>query len=53
MNRSQTSWCIWLDQTERIASFHQEMDYEQHTFTDFDQLQSYAQTLQNSGYRFQ
>jgi len=46
-------WCIWLNEAEKIASFHAEGDYQLMDFLDYNQYQSYIMALQNSGYRFQ
>lgn len=53
MNENKAVWYIWLNPKERIASFHYETGYKRRRFADFNQLQNYAQALQNGGYRFQ
>ncbi len=46
-------WCIWLDELQKIASFHAVVDYELHAFLDHANFMHYATALIDSGYRFQ
>ena len=43
-------WTVWLDQVQKIASFHAVDGYE---FRDHSHFLHYMEDLQNSGYLFQ
>lgn len=48
--RNQT---VWLDEQQRIASFHSVEGYHQRDFVCYDFFMSFLQSLQERGYRFQ
>lgn len=54
MNQQTVESCtVWLNDTERIASFHIIIGYRQEVFNCRDFFWKYVQALQESGYRFQ
>ncbi len=44
---------VWLNEQERIASFHAVDGYTRHGFTLHEHFMNFLQTLQKKGYRFQ
>ena len=46
-------WTVWLDQVQKIASFHAVEGYDQCEFRDHSHFLHYMEDLQNSGYLFQ
>ena len=44
---------IWIDMTERIASFRMVEGYELKSFSNNDYFMTFLQGLQETGYRFQ
>ena len=44
---------VWLDETARIASFHQVDGYRMQTFQVHAFFMKYLHSLQERGYRFQ
>ncbi len=54
MNRQNTeTYVVWLNDVDRIASFHIIKGYRQEDFNCRDFFWKYVQALQESGYRFQ
>lgn len=47
------SYIVWLDDIERIVSFHIVVGYRQESFICQDFFWNYVRHLQESGYRFQ
>jgi len=47
------SYIVWLNEANRIASFHQVEGYQSRTFTSHDFFISFLHSLQEQGYRFQ
>ena len=43
---------VWLDDQERIASFHSVDGYERKEFLSHEHFIGFVQTLTRSGYRF-
>lgn len=44
---------VWLNEQDRIASFHQVDGYEKQTFNTHDFFMKFLHSLQERGYRFQ
>ena len=44
---------VWLDEKQRIASFHYVSGYEKREFLRRESFIRYLQSLQEYGYRFQ
>ena len=44
---------IWVDGTERIASFHEVEGYAAQTFSNYELFMSYVNSLQKRSFRFQ
>lgn len=47
------NYTVWINDTERIASFHSIAGYRQEVFNSHDFFWKYVIALQESGYRFQ
>ena len=47
------SYILWINDTERIVSFHIITGYRQENYNDHKFFWKYVQALQASGYRFQ
>ena len=47
------SYIVWIDNTDRIASFRFVEGYEKIAFTSHDFFMSYLHGLQVKGFRFQ
>jgi hypothetical protein len=48
-----TDYIVWMNDQERIVSFHQVDGYHIKSFTCHDFFISFIQALQDRGYRFQ
>ena len=46
-------WVVWLDEKEKIASFHPVEGYRRQEFSNKEYFQSYMMALQERGFRFQ
>ena len=44
-------YVCWVNEEERILSFHQEPGYERKEFRDKEDFQSFYMTLTSSGYK--
>ena len=44
---------VWLDETARIASFHEIIGYQRHDYTNHSYFMDFLDSLQERGYRFQ
>ena len=44
---------MWVDHSERIASFHKVDKFQEKGFRNHDDYKAYINELQFSGYRFQ
>ena len=44
---------VWLNEQDRIASFHQVEGYYIQTFNGYDFFMNFLHALQQRGYRFQ
>jgi len=47
------SHIVWLNEQEKIASFHNEDGYQEQEFTCREFFIAFLHTLQEQGYRFQ
>ena len=52
-DESKESHKIWVNGTERIASFHEVEGYSAQTFSNYELFMSYVNSLQKRSYRFQ
>lgn len=46
-------YTVWIDSTDRIASFRMVEGYEKKTFSNHEFFMSFLHGLQERGYRFQ
>ena len=44
---------VWLDETFRVASFHEVSGYKKHSYTNRSYFMAFLHSLQLQGYRFQ
>ena len=51
--RHPESYTVWLDETARIASFHEIVGYQRHNYNNHSYFMDFLYSLQERGYRFQ
>ena len=44
---------VWIDEQEKIASFHPVEGYRKHTYSNHELFMELLQALQQQGFRFQ
>lgn len=44
---------VWIDQANRIASFHEEKDFEPMLLNGQEEYERFIHSMQEQGYRFQ
>ena len=52
-NHNEFTLSVWIDEQEKIASFHPVEGYRKHTYQNHECFMEFLRTLQQQGFRFQ
>ena len=52
LSRPPENHSVWLDETDRIASFHEISGYQRHDYAHQSSFMAFLHSLQELGYRF-
>ena len=53
LDRNESVKSVWIDEHEKIASFHHVEGYLKYTYTNHEFFMKFLCTLQQRGFRFQ